>query len=124
MPGGGDREDFADAGRACEVHAAHGAMSNEGFDNRRGVRGIVSQDVDYSVIQPGFAEDGADQAMRRRTNFRRFQNDCIPAGKRHSNRTHAENDGSVPGRDPEDDAHWLPDGECEAPGNLGGDNLA
>ena len=57
--------------------------------------------------------------MRRRADFRRFQDDGVAASERHRNGAHSENDGSVPGRDAEDDAHRLPNGKCEAAGNLG-----
>src|SRR5271165_2658145 len=111
MLGRGNGENLSHTCGAGKVYAPHGAMGDEGLDNRRSAGGIVSQDVDYSVIEPSLAKDGSDQAMRGGANLRCLENNCISAGQGNSDGADSENHGSVPGCDSEDDADRFPDRE-------------
>ena len=96
-------------------------MGDESFDDGRSAGRVVSEDVDHSVVEAGIAEDGADEAMGRGTNFGGFEDDGVAAGERDGDGADSENDRSVPGRDAKNDADRLTDGEGEAARNFGGE---
>ena len=48
----------------------------------------------------------------------------MPQAKRRGDRAHAEDDRRIPRRHAEHDAHWLPDGQRQNVGLVGGDDVA
>src|ERR1019366_10480135 len=71
-----------------------------------------------------FAQDAANQAVRRRAGFRRLEDHGVTAGERNRDSPHTGNDRCILWRDTKDHAGRLPHRERERSGHVGGNNFA
>ena len=124
MFGGQLGDDLADPRRTGEVDPLDRWMGDQRRDHFRRVFRRIGDHVDHALGEARVVHRLHDQAMRRRADFRRPQNNRIAAGERRGDRAHAEDHRRVPWRHAEHDADRLAHSHRQHARLVGRDDLA
>lgn len=99
-------------------------MGDQSADDFGSVLGVVGDDVEHALRQPGFAHHLSDQEVSPRAQFRRLEDHRVAACQGVSDRPRRQDHRPVPRRDAEDHPDRLTDGHRERARLVGRDRLA
>lgn len=100
-------KDAAHSGGTGEVDLLDGRVFNEGIGDVGSVRGLVVDDVQATGGQTSLVEDVSDGPETARRQLAALENDRVSCSQSIGACAHAEDVGTVPGGDSQDDTVWL-----------------